>query len=493
MAKRTKKLTSQGDENEEIRINKFLSESGVCSRREADRYITEGKVKIDGKIAEMGSKVTKDSVVTFLDKPIKREEKLVLIAFNKPEGIVCTTDQREPDNIIDFIKYGMRIYPIGRLDKDSEGLILLTNDGNIVNKILRAENQHEKEYIVRVNKEITAEFIQGMSSGVPILDTVTSPCKVTQLDKYSFNIILTQGLNRQIRRMCEYFDYRVVELTRIRIMNIQLGRLKTGDYRNVTEKEIEELGQAFQEQKEQRIDKSRNEKIDHDKTKYKKVNHDKVKHEKDKYDKTKRDKLKHDEVKNEKAKYDKTTQNNKTKYDKTQNEKAKFDKTQNEKAKFDKTTHNKAKHDENKYNETKYDDNKPSKDEHDKSKHDIAKNAKSGHIKSKYAKFENAQGKYKKSKKGNNQSKKREEVKTGGSKRESDKIRVISSDMKARASQSKTENSNQPKEHMDSRKVEFKGKKNETVRFSKDDKRRSPNGYSEKGYRPSSSKRSKFR
>lgn len=249
MAKRTKRLTAQGEEKEDIRINKFLSEAGVCSRREADRYITEGKVKIDGIVAEMGSKVTKDSLVTFLDKPVKREEKLVLIAFNKPEGIVSTTDRDEPDNIIDFINYGMRIYPIGRLDKDSEGLILLTNDGNIVNKILRAENHHEKEYIVTVNKEINADFIKSMSTGVPILDTVTNPCTVTQIDKYSFNIILTQGLNRQIRRMCEYLGYRVVSLKRIRIMNIQLGRLKTGDYRNVTEKEIEDLNLSFSQAK----------------------------------------------------------------------------------------------------------------------------------------------------------------------------------------------------------------------------------------------------
>lgn len=245
MAKRTKRLTSQGEEKEEIRINKFLSEAGVCSRREADRYLTEGKIKIDGIVAQMGSKVTKNSVVTFCDKPVKKEEKLVLIAFNKPEGIVCTTDPKEPNNIVDFIKYGMRIYPIGRLDKDSEGLILLTNDGNIVNRILRAENNHEKEYIVRVNKEITADFIKRMSQGVPILDKVTNPCKVTQIDRFTFNIILTQGLNRQIRRMCEYLEYRVVALQRIRVMNIQLGRLKPGDYRNVTEKEIEELNRSF--------------------------------------------------------------------------------------------------------------------------------------------------------------------------------------------------------------------------------------------------------
>ncbi len=245
MAKRTKRLTSSTEAKEKIRINKFLSEAGICSRREADRYIEEGKVRIDGQTAQMGSKVTKDSEVTFCNKPIKKEEKLVLIAFNKPEGIVCTTDHHEPDNIVDYIGYGMRIYPIGRLDKDSEGLILLTNDGNIVNKILRAENNHEKEYIVTINKEITAEFLKKMSLGVPILDTVTKPCKVDQIDKYTFSIILTQGLNRQIRRMCEYLDYRVTNLRRIRIMNIRLGRLKVGDYRNVTEKEIEELIKSF--------------------------------------------------------------------------------------------------------------------------------------------------------------------------------------------------------------------------------------------------------
>lgn len=249
MAKRTKRLTSQIDDSEAVRINKFLSEAGVCSRREADRYIEEGKVKIDGVVAQMGSKVTKDNVVTFFDKPVKKEEKLVLIAFNKPEGIVCTTDHSEPDNIIDYIGYNMRIYPIGRLDKDSEGLILLTNDGNIVNKILRAENNHEKEYIVTVNKEITMDFTKKMSSGVAILDTVTKPCRVTQIDRYTFNIVLTQGLNRQIRRMCEALGYRVVKLRRVRIMNILLGRLKSGDYRNVTEREIADMNQLLHKEK----------------------------------------------------------------------------------------------------------------------------------------------------------------------------------------------------------------------------------------------------
>ena len=441
MAKRTKKLTSQVDENDEIRINKFLSESGVCSRREADRYITEGKVKIDGIIAEMGSKVTKDSVVTFLDKPIKREEKLVLIAFNKPEGIVCTTDQKEPDNIIDFIKYGMRIYPIGRLDKDSEGLILLTNDGNIVNKILRAEHQHEKEYVVRVNKEITAEFIQGMSTGVPILDTVTNPCKVTQIDKYTFNIVLTQGLNRQIRRMCEYFEYRVVRLTRIRIMNIQLGRLKTGDYRNVTEKEIEELSLAFEQQKEQKIEKIKLGTIDQKKTKHDKLKFDKVKYDKNKFDKSK--------------------------YDKTKHEKTDQDKT-------------------------KHEINKNEKIDYEKSKHEMIKHEKPDHEKSKYVKVEHGQSKYEKNKQGKS-IEKREESKGGRSKQESEKGRGISSDKNVRASQPKKFNSNQPKEQNDSRKVDLRGKKSESAPLSKDDKRRSPNGYSDKGKRASSSKRSKFR
>ena len=221
-----------------IRINKFLADSGVCSRREADSAVEAGLVTIDGQPALMGSKVLPGQTVTFKGKEINRNEDLILIAFNKPRGIVCTTDRRDPDNIIDFISYSKRIFPIGRLDKDSEGLILLTNDGNIVNKILRAGNYHEKEYIVRVNKEITPEFLEKMGSGVPILDTVTRPCRIEQIDKFTFRIILTQGLNRQIRRMCEALDYRVRSLARVRIMNINLGRLKTGTYRNITEQEL---------------------------------------------------------------------------------------------------------------------------------------------------------------------------------------------------------------------------------------------------------------
>ena len=223
------------------RINKYLAESGVCSRREADKLIADGRVRIDGEPAVMGSKVMPGQKVTVNGKNIAKNEDLVLIAFNKPIGIVSTTDQREKDNIIDYINYGQRIFPIGRLDKESEGLILLTNDGDIVNKILRAGNYHEKEYVVTVNKDITPEFLRIMSSGVPILETVTRPCKIEQIDKKVFKIILTQGLNRQIRRMCEALGYRVRALTRIRIMNIKLNHLKSGTWRNLTPKELEDL------------------------------------------------------------------------------------------------------------------------------------------------------------------------------------------------------------------------------------------------------------
>lgn len=247
MAKRTKSLVDNTREATDlVRLNKYLSDSGICSRREADKLIAEGKVKIDGQVAAMGTKVSKGQKVEVNGKPVQTDEKLVLIAFNKPRGIVCTTDRREPNNIIDYIQYGSRIYPIGRLDKDSEGLILLTNHGDIVNKILRAGNNHEKEYIVKVNKPLTQKFITGMQSGVPILDTVTRECKVEAIDKFTFRIILTQGLNRQIRRMCEHFDYRVVTLERVRVMNVKLGRLKTGGYRNVTERELEDLKKLIQ-------------------------------------------------------------------------------------------------------------------------------------------------------------------------------------------------------------------------------------------------------
>ena len=224
-----------------VRINKYLAEAGVCSRREADKAVEAGKVIIDGEPAVMGSKVLPGQKVIFNGQEVSKKENLVLIAFNKPKGIVSTTDRREKDNIIDFIHYPERIFPIGRLDKDSEGLILLTNDGNIVNKILRAGNYHEKEYIVTVNKDITDEFLKAMAGGVPILDTVTRPCKIEKIERNVFKIILTQGLNRQIRRMCEALGYRVRALTRIRIMNINLGRLKTGVYRNLLPQELEGL------------------------------------------------------------------------------------------------------------------------------------------------------------------------------------------------------------------------------------------------------------
>lgn len=228
-------------ETEGIRINKYLSNVGVCSRREADRLIEARKITVDGVIADMGVKVTEENEICINGKPIKKDKQFTLIAFNKPRGVVCTTFRHDPDNIIDYLKFEKRIYPIGRLDKDSEGLILLTNQGEIVDKILRGSNMHEKEYIVKVNKKITKKFIEGMSEGVPILDTVTRPCVVEPINDYSFRIILTQGLNRQIRRMCEYFDYRVTNLKRVRIMNIQLGKLNTGTYRNVTPRELEEL------------------------------------------------------------------------------------------------------------------------------------------------------------------------------------------------------------------------------------------------------------
>ena len=241
MAKRTKKIFESNVTTEGIRINKYMGDAGICSRRDADELIAGGKVLIDGKIAVMGSKVLPGQEVVVNGKSIKRDDKLVLIALNKPRGIVCTTDRREPDNVIDFIKYGKRIYPIGRLDKDSEGLLLLTNDGDIVNKILRAGNLHEKEYIVTVNKPITPAFLTGMASGVPILETVTKPCVIEAINKTTFKIILQQGLNRQIRRMCEHFEYKVLTLQRIRIMNINIGRLKVGDYRNLTEPELKDL------------------------------------------------------------------------------------------------------------------------------------------------------------------------------------------------------------------------------------------------------------
>ncbi|MEZ4787531.1 MAG: 23S rRNA pseudouridine(2604) synthase RluF [Flavobacterium haoranii] len=228
-------------EDNKTRINKFLSESGFCSRREADKLIEQGRVTINGQIPEMGTKVGPDDEVRVNGKLIReKKENFVYLLFHKPVGIECTTNQSVKGNVVDYINYPERIFPIGRLDKASEGLLLMTNDGDIVNKILRARNNHEKEYIVTVNKPITERFIQRMSNGVPILDTITRKCKVEQISKYTFRIILTQGLNRQIRRMCEYLDYEVTALKRIRIINISLD-VPVGKYRELTKKELTDL------------------------------------------------------------------------------------------------------------------------------------------------------------------------------------------------------------------------------------------------------------
>lgn len=225
-----------------VRLNKYLSEVGFCSRREADKLIEQGRVTLNGIKPELGSKVQEQDSVEVDGRTIsRRTDKPVYLLFNKPIGIVCTTDTRvERDNIIDYINYPKRIFPIGRLDKPSEGLIFLTNDGDIVNKILRARNGHEKEYIVRVNRDVNERFIQKMSSGIPILDTVTKPCKVEKLGQNEFSIVLTQGLNRQIRRMCEFLDYRVTKLQRVRIMNIELD-IPVGKWREFTKDELEGL------------------------------------------------------------------------------------------------------------------------------------------------------------------------------------------------------------------------------------------------------------
>jgi len=224
------------------RINKFLSEAGFCSRREADKLIAANRVTLNGKVPEMGTKIAPGDEVRVDGKIVsKSKEKPIYLAFNKPVGIVCTTDTGvEKNNIIDYINFPKRIFPIGRLDKPSQGLIFLTSDGDIVNKILRAGNNHEKEYVVKVNKRITKRFIQDMSKGVPILDTVTNKCFVEQLSNDEFRIILTQGLNRQIRRMCEHFDYEVKKLKRIRIMNIHLD-LPVGKWRHLSENEMSEI------------------------------------------------------------------------------------------------------------------------------------------------------------------------------------------------------------------------------------------------------------
>jgi len=233
---------------EKIRINKYLSEVGFCSRRAADKLLEEGRITVNGKIPELGTKVSEEDEIFVNGKSIRKvEEDFVYIAFNKPVGIVCTTDtKREKNNIVDYINHPKRIFPIGRLDKPSEGLILLTSDGDIVNKILRARNNHEKEYIVRVNKPITPQFLEKMRNGVPILDTVTRKCIVDKIDDVHFRIILTQGLNRQIRRMCEYLGYEVKKLKRVRIMNIKLD-IPVGKWRNLTNEELLDLNTSLED------------------------------------------------------------------------------------------------------------------------------------------------------------------------------------------------------------------------------------------------------
>lgn len=228
-------------ENQGVRINKFLSESGYCSRREADKLLEQGRITINGNLPELGTKVNPGDEVRVNGEIVTNANKQhVYLAFNKPPGIECTTNQSIKDNIVDYIAYPERIFPIGRLDKASEGLIFMTSDGDIVNKILRARNNHEKEYIVTVDKPITDDFIHQMRNGIPILDTVTRKCKVDRISKNVFKITLTQGLNRQIRRMCEYLDYEVTALKRIRIINISLD-LPLGKYRKLTDAEIKEL------------------------------------------------------------------------------------------------------------------------------------------------------------------------------------------------------------------------------------------------------------
>ncbi len=228
-------------QDQKTRLNKYLSEVGYCSRREADRLIEQELITVNGEVPVMGLKVSIEDEIRVKGELIQASnDKPVYLAFNKPRGIECTTNQSVDNNIVDYINYPKRIFPVGRLDKDSEGLILMTNDGDIVNKILRQKNNHEKEYIVTVNRIITDRFLQGMRSGVPILDTITKECRVEPISKYVFRLFLTQGLNRQIRRMCEYFDYDVVALKRIRIINISLD-VPTGEYRDLSESELQEL------------------------------------------------------------------------------------------------------------------------------------------------------------------------------------------------------------------------------------------------------------
>ena len=238
-------------ESQGKRLNKFIADSGYCSRREADRLISEGRVKVDGRVGVLGDKILPGMSVVVDGQSLTGDGEKVYILLNKPVGIVCTADPREPMNVVDYLDYPIRIFPVGRLDKDSEGLLLMTSDGEIVNRLLRAAGGHEKEYEVTVDRPVTREFLEGMMKGVPILDTVTLPCKIRRTGERSFNIIIVQGLNRQIRRMCEYFGYNVKTLRRIRIMNIKLGNMQPGQWREVTEDELSTL-MAELERKEQR-------------------------------------------------------------------------------------------------------------------------------------------------------------------------------------------------------------------------------------------------
>ena len=227
--------------SEPVRLNKYLSEAGVCSRREAERLIETGRVTVDGQRAQTGMRIVPGQVVKVGNKVVSKQDEMIVLAVNKPRGIVCTEERRERDSIVRFLNYPVRVTYIGRLDKDSHGLLLMTNNGDIINKMMRAANKHEKEYKVTVDKEITEDFLKKMASGVPILDTVTRPCTVKKIGKYTFSIILTQGLNRQIRRMCEALGYEVKDLLRVRVMNITLDGLKDGQYRKLTDQELNEL------------------------------------------------------------------------------------------------------------------------------------------------------------------------------------------------------------------------------------------------------------
>ena len=226
-------------EKEQVRLNKYLSEA--CSRREADRLIENGKVTVDGQTAQTGMKITPGQVVRVGKKIVSRQDDMVVLAVNKPRGIVCTEEKKERNSIVRFLDYPIRVTYAGRLDKDSRGLLLMTNNGDIIDRMMRGANRHEKEYKVTVDKEITGDFLKKMSEGVPILDTVTRPCRISRIGKYTFSIVLTQGLNRQIRRMCEALGYEVKDLVRVRVMNIRLGSLKEGQYRKLSDEELEEL------------------------------------------------------------------------------------------------------------------------------------------------------------------------------------------------------------------------------------------------------------